>query len=425
MRHRLAFAAAALPVAAAVWWVVHVVGRGAPRSLVLATGPEGSADHEIGKRYQAIFARSGVRLHLLATAGSVENLARLSDARSGADAGFVLAGTTSAAAAPGVESLGVVGYELLWIFMRSDLPGPPPMNLDRMRVSIGREGSGAREVALKLIAAGHLKTSSTKLLALGPDEAGPALERHEIDAAVILMSWDSPVVQRLLVNPAVRLFSIARAQAMVALDPSLNRFVLPAGVADMEKNIPPADVTLLGSAVSLAVRKDLHLALKYLLLEAAAEIHSRPAVFQRAGQFPAAEAFDIPLGEEARHYYKAGRPFLQRYLPFWLASAVEQSLLVLIPLFGVVYPILKSIPAAIRWFVQRRIQRLYGELKLLELDVQGAGHGEAGPDLVSRLEHLETRAARLRVPLSYAASLYSLRSHIGLVRGQVGSGSKE
>jgi hypothetical protein len=144
-------------------------------------------------------------------------------------------------------------------------------------------------------------------------------------------------------------------------------------------------------------------------------------MFQRAGQFPAPEAIDIPVGEVARSYYTSGRPFLQRYLPFWLASAVEQLLLVLIPLVGVVYPVLRAVPAAIRWFVQRRIQRLYGELKLLEIELKGARRGEVAPDLVERLEHLEISAARLRVPLSYAPSLYSLRAHIALVRGKIGA----
>ena len=41
-----------------------------PRTITLATGPEGSAYAQIGQRYRAIFARSGVDLRLQATAGS-------------------------------------------------------------------------------------------------------------------------------------------------------------------------------------------------------------------------------------------------------------------------------------------------------------------------------------------------------------------
>jgi hypothetical protein len=41
--------------------------------------------------------------------------------------------------------------------------------------------------------------------------------------------------------------------------------------------------------------------------DAAVKIHPRPGIFQRAGQFPAAEAVDIPLSSEALQFYKAGR----------------------------------------------------------------------------------------------------------------------
>jgi hypothetical protein len=42
------------------------------------------------------------------------------------------------------------------------------------------------------------------------------------------------------------------------------------------------------------------------LLDAAVEIHSGPGLFQKGGQFPAAEAIDLPLSDEAQRYYKSG-----------------------------------------------------------------------------------------------------------------------
>jgi hypothetical protein len=82
---------------------------------------------------------------------------------------------------------------------------------------------------------------------------------------------------------------------------------------------PPEDVVLLAPKASLAVRADLHSALQYLLLDAAVQIHSQPGIFQKAGQFPAAESIDLPLSGEAHRFYKSGPPFLQGYLPFWIA----------------------------------------------------------------------------------------------------------
>jgi hypothetical protein len=47
-----------------------------------------------------------------------------------------------------------------------------------------------------------------------------------------------------------------------------------AGVADLAANRPPADVVLLATKGILVVRNDLSSAIQYLLLNAAAEIHS-------------------------------------------------------------------------------------------------------------------------------------------------------
>ena len=106
--------------------------------------------------------------------------------------------------------------------------------------------------------------------------------------------------------------------------PSLNKLVLPAGVVDLLMNRPPADVVLLAPKASLAVRTDLHPAIQHLLLSAAMQIYSQPGIFQKAGQFPAAELIDVPLSEEAQRFYKSGRPFLQNHLPFWIATLVER-----------------------------------------------------------------------------------------------------
>ena len=130
--------------------------------------------------------------------------------------------------------------------------------------------------------------------------------------------------------------SFRRADAFVALNPYLEKTVLPAGVGNMARNRPPQDVPLIETKTSLIVRRDLHGAVQYLLLEAASEIHGGPGIFHKAGRFPAAEAIDLALSENARQYYRSGRPFLHRYLPYWAAVIVERILLVLVPIVGLV-----------------------------------------------------------------------------------------
>jgi hypothetical protein len=63
-------------------------------------------------------------------------------------------------------------------------------------------------------------------------------------------------------------------------------------------------------------------------------------MFHRAGRFPAAEGIDLPLSDQAVQFYKSGQPFLQSNLPFWMALLVGRLLVLLIPIFAVLYPMM-------------------------------------------------------------------------------------
>jgi hypothetical protein len=67
---------------------------------------------------------------------------------------------------------------------------------------------------------------------------------------------------------------------------------------------------------------DLHLAIQHLLLSANFQIHSQLGIFQKAGQFPAAESIDVPLSEEAQRFYKSGRLRDRRLARFWHGSDI-------------------------------------------------------------------------------------------------------
>jgi TRAP-type uncharacterized transport system substrate-binding protein len=387
-----------------------------PRTVTMATGAAGGANHELGLRYREILARSGVRLRLVETTGGLDNLARLRDRRSGVQAAFIQGGTTTKEESPQVESLGTVFFEPMWLFYRTAI-GSDIQAFRGSRVSVGPEGSGGRALALEILK--RLKVDSVigALLGLVPQEAADKLIAGEIDIAIMVSGWDSPVVRRLTEADGIAVASVPRPDALVALYPFLNKVVLPAGVADLAANRPPADTVLMAPKASLAVRSDLHSAIQYLLLNAAVEIHSPAGIFQKAGQFPAAEAVDLPLSEEALRFYKSGRPVLQAYLPFWMAALVERFLVVFVPALVLIYPAFKLLPQAYDWLMQARILRLYEELKTIERDLVS---GEEAPGaLRARLDQLYQSASALQLPAKYAIMQYTLRSHLDIVRDRV------
>jgi TRAP-type uncharacterized transport system substrate-binding protein len=386
-----------------------------PRTIVMATGAEGGANHELGIRYREILAKAGVNLQLLPTTGGLENLARLRDPRSGVDVGFLQGGTTTKKESPDLESLGTISYEPLWLFYRSEIGGGIQALRGR-RLSIGPEGSAGRALALEVVK--RIKIDFGELFGFPPQVAAEKLIAGDIDAVFIVTGWDSPVVQRLINANGIELAGVPRADAYVALYPFLNKLTLPAGVADLSTNRPPADVVLLAPKASLAVRADLHSAIQHLLLNAAVQIHSQPGIFQKAGQFPAAESIDLPLSEEAQRFYKNGRPFLQEHLPFWMATLVERVLVVFIPLGVLLYPMFKLLPQMYDWLMQSRILRLYDEMRSIESEIESAGQHNL--DAISaKLDQLNQRANQLRLPTTYASMLYTLRSHLDLVRARL------
>ena len=387
-----------------------------PRTLTMATGSEGGAYYEFGKRYREILARDGIELRLLTTSGAMENLALLQDKGSKVDVGFLQSGITSAKESPDLKSLGTVFYEPLWFFTMDKYFGRGIQSLRNKKISIGPEGSGGRELTLKLLKRNGIDQGFADLLSLTPQVAGEKLIRGEIDAAIMLTSWDAPIVQRLLHTNGIEPANFPRTDAYLALYPYLNKVVLPEGVIDMAKNRPASDVFLIAPKANLIVRENLHPALQFLLLKAAEEIHSGPGMFQKPGQFPAAEAIDLPLSEQARQYYRSGSPFLQQHLPFWLAVLVNQLLVLLIPVVGVLYPLLRLFPALYGWQIQRQIFRLYGELRFLEHDLDTRGAGQNMDDLNSRLDRIEEKAHGLRAQGIYANMRYTLWMHITMVR---------
>lgn len=398
-----------------LWTAIVALRPLPPRTVVMVTGAEGDAFYEFGKRYRDLLAREGIKLELVPTAGSIENLSRLRDAGSRAEVGFLHSGITDKKESPRLESLGTISYEPLWFFSRSKFNRSDLNKLRGKKISIGPEGSGTRVVALKLLALNGIDRGFAEFLPLTPQDAGERLLRNELDAAFMLSSWDSPVVRRLLADGNIELGHFSRTDAYVALYPFLNKLNVPEGVGDIAKNRPPRDTTLFAPKASLVVVKDLHPAIQYLLLDAADQIHSGPGIFQKAGQFPAAESIDLPLSPEARQFYKSGRPFLQRHLPFWLAVLIDRLVILIIPAIGLIYPLVRLMPGVYGYQLRRRIYRLHSELWSLEHELESRGAGQEIGDLTARLEALEDRANRLHLPLFYSNMMYTWRIHAALV----------
>ena len=276
--------------------------------------------------------------------------------------------------------------------------------LNGKRLAIGPEGSGTRHLVTNLLAHNGITKDTASLLPLSGQPAVSALEKDEIDAIFLDFTPEAPIIQGLFRNPDVRIKSFSPADAYTRRFPYLSKLALPQGGFDLKRNIPPSDVSLLGTAAALVARKDLHPALVFLLSQAAAEVHSSPGLFQQAGDFPKATDPEFPMSDTAVRFYKDGPPFLQRFLPFWVVNLVEQLIVLALPILAVTSPVFKLAPALYRWRARRRILYWYRQLKKVEasLDVEPTA-GQAAM-LRAEIDRIEDDVNSSSVPLASAAA---------------------
>lgn len=419
-----AFGWLALVAVVAVLFALGFFDSAAPSSLYLTSGPADSNFQRTAEQYQKILKRSGVTLHILPSEGSQDNLARLLDAKSRAEVGFVLGGEADAASAEKLLSLGSISHQPLMIFYR----GAPRQLLSEfkgLRLDVGPAGSGSHRLAKALLAANGIKDGDgTAYVDTPTEETARALIDGRIDA-FFAMSESTPnaLIRQLLRAPDVHLFHVVQADGYVRRIPYLNKLVLPRGALDFGEDIPAEDVQLIAPTVELVARDTLHPALSDLLLEAAREVHGRPGLYRKRGEFPAPLEHEFRISPDAQRYYAQGKSLLYRTFPFWVASLIARVVAVSVPLLVLLIPAMRVVPALYRWRMTSRIYRWYGALQKLERDAFAPNaDAERREDLLRHLDQIERTVQRIDVPAAYGDLFYGLRGHIASVRESLRAG---
>ena len=404
-----------LIVGAGFWFAARYIKPAPPDQATLSCGAEGSAYETFCARYRPLIEPFGVGVNLLTSAGSIENLKRLSDPEQAVDFAFVQGGSVDSPP-PGLLSLGSVYYEPVWVFYRGR-PGLERLDqLKGLRIGIGVEGSGTRYLALQLLAA-HALTGDMKLLKpLGGTAGVAALLARRIDAQVVVGAVHSASVWALLYSEGISLMSMTQAPAYARRFPHLSMLTLPRGAIDFVRDIPSRDISLVATQAYIVAREDTHPALIDLMLGAMKRAHAEATVFQRPGEFPKADGGDFTLHPRAARYYEVGPPFLQRYLPFSIANLLDRMIVLLVPLLALAVPLFKILPQLYVWRVRSKLYRWYGELKDLERQALQDETRRPGAEWLDDLDRIELAVSRITVPLSHADYHYQLRAHIHMVR---------
>lgn len=194
-----------------------------PKRLVLSAGQPGGSYAALAASFRDLLQAEGVEVEILESAGSQQNRQRLIEG--GGDVAFVQSGI--ATPADGLLSLGSLYYEPLWLFSRSDHRLTRLNEAKGMRIAIGPEGSGTRELAMQLLAENGIDAENSTLSPLAGAAAADALLAGRLDLLFMVSGAGHAAVARLLASDAVSLMPMARAEAYVRRHPALSRLVLP------------------------------------------------------------------------------------------------------------------------------------------------------------------------------------------------------
>ena len=411
-----------LLLCAAVWAALHFIDPAPRMRVVMATGAEDSAYLDFAHSYATQLAEDGVKLEVQSTGGAMDNIKRLRDPDDEARVAFLQDGLSDTEESHASDSdvnlvsLGAVSYEPIWIFYRGKPTHSHLSALLGKRIAVGSKGSGTEVLATRLLHASGIDAANSQLVYGDRTQAQQQLQDGTVDAAFFISAPESQQIRSLLAHPGLKVMNLDQAEAFARQFPYLHHLVLPHGALDLGHNVPAHDLNLLATTTVVVVTRNLHPAIVALLMKAMQSTHAKANLLNAPRAFPAPQDTDFPVSPDAEHFYKSGPPFLQRYLPFWLATLVDRAALAIIPLLAIMVPLVRAAPALYGWRIRRRIYRWYGELKYLEIQAQSLHPEASREELQKQLDQIEAKVTHAALPLAFSEHAYVLKEHIELVR---------
>jgi uncharacterized protein len=422
LRLWLVFIPTCITALALFFWLGWSVFTPAPGLVTITAGAKDGMYYTHALRYADAFRQYGLRVDVLESAGSTQNIERLRDPNHPAKIGFVQGGfgqidrTSPSESRINIQTIANVDIEPVWIFSRfKDVDSL--LQLQGMRVSIGQVGSGSRLVAIKLLEQVRLEPKDLMLSETTGQSAVKALTIGTIDAAIFVASPNAPVVTAMLAAPGVHLVTLKRSAALIERIPYLEPRLVAQGMLTNTGLKPAQDAVMLTTIASVVVSEDLHPALKRLTASVARQIHHDAGLFHKAGDFPNLKRIDFPSAPDSRATLQHGLPWIEQQFSVSTAQWIWRLLLIGLPLALLCWVICYFVPALMRWTIESYINRWYGELKFIEHDLETSKL--SGLDFAKhniQLRAIDSAVNQFDAPPEFMKRLFMLQKHTDFVR---------
>jgi TRAP-type uncharacterized transport system substrate-binding protein len=332
------------------------------------TGSPTGAYHALGERLAARALKKNGHLKVVATAGSVENIARLAgeNGRCVPAFAFVQDGVPVPADA-GLQTLGRVPQpESLFLMARRGRAIVTFNDLKGDSVGIGPEGSGTAYLMQQL-----LQNSDLSGLDLKPSnhdlEAQARLVRDgELDLAAFVMNENAEMVRTFVNKYDLEIVAPSDIEGLVARDKSLRLGRIPAGFYDVAKPIPAADKLVAQVDTLVMTNACVHRAERVAFLMLLSEEFPN---FVRVNPPPSAKSQDTaPLADEAREFFASGQPEIaDKYFP-WLVNLMSPAYWIYLAMAATI--LLNAVGAYSRF----RLWRIDANRGILEARLKALAH---------------------------------------------------
>lgn len=410
---RLAIIIVGTLLAAALFALFRFIEPPPPKVIKISTGAKTGAYYNYAQRYATELKKHGIQLDILDSSGSVQNLARLNDPKSGVSLAFIQTGVGDQQTSPDLESLASVAYEPVWVLSKPNKSINQLIDAKGKRVAIGADGSGSQPVALSLLGANGITATNTTFMPIGAADACVQLQQDLLDVIITVAAPNAPIIEQSL-NAGLSVMDFNQADAYVRRFSWLSKVTLPKGSSSFSRNLPTKDIQLIAANANIVARTDVHPAIAFLLMDIASEIHAGSGLVHNTKQFPNDQSLQFNQSDESKRFFKTGRPFLQRYLPFWLANLFERLLVSIVPVLAIAIPLIKLVPAYFDFQEKSEILQLYEQGMQTDRMVRSSQLTKA--DALDQIVQLDRRLDALNLGASRHIDVYNLRAHLELIR---------
>lgn len=246
------------------YWV-YQQWTAAPQIITIASGSEGGAYFEVATRLaNDLRQQRQIEVRVLKTSGSIENIQRLVEGK----VDFALYQPSAmesfqddkaqSLVTSEVSTVANLYLQVVHLVVHSKSGISLPEQLRGKTVSVGLPRSGDHAMAKLIFREYGISMDEVNKLHLDYGELPAKFREGKLDAAILCVGTNAPILNRLFADPDIRVVGIPHADSMVLKNLSLFPSKIPPGLYRADPDRPASSISTISTGAQLLTRKSMH-----------------------------------------------------------------------------------------------------------------------------------------------------------------------